>query len=121
MGLPRQFELLLRGQRESVRVIRDIEIRQEPKETLLFLFFDLPFCQFDSRGSDFDSDGTEGKGQSNRREVRDLARVEDARYGLLGESRCRHGEAEWPGRNIRKRELAVLARKDLGPWRDAVM
>src|SRR5947199_10442999 len=43
MGLPRQLELLLGGQRDAVRVISHEEIRQDTKEALLLWFFDLRF------------------------------------------------------------------------------
>jgi len=40
-GLPRQLELLLSGQRKGVSVISNEEVKQDTKEALLFLFFDL--------------------------------------------------------------------------------
>ncbi len=118
--LPGQLELLPSGQRNRVSAIADPEIGQDAKKTLPRLLPDLLFRELDFRDRDVDVDVAEGQRQSHWWEGRHVSRCEDARHSLARETRCCHGEAEWPGGNARVREAAIRARINLDAGRRIV-
>src|SRR5882762_5409647 len=115
-GLPGQLELLLRGERNCMVVIADVEIWDDAQHSLLLLFLDLIFCHFGSRGYHANLCHSSCKRQGDLRNHVDLSRLQHSRGRLHREALRRNRDLEWAGRDVGKSEPPILVGERLLAW-----
>src|SRR5271156_3476142 len=106
---PGELKFLFGAERSGIRNVADIEIGNDPEDALLFLNFELFFCDFEARHADLNPGDLGREREHDLRKNQSLARMQHARRRLRGEEFRSHGDLERAERNASEGELAIVA------------
>src|SRR5579859_6496691 len=106
---PGEFHFLFCVQRSGIWFVRDIEIRNDAKDALLFLLFDLNLSDFDGGNANANLGCFRGNREGDLRNRKGFSGAERGRDGLRCKTVRGDGDGVIARSNIGEGKLAVIA------------